>query len=102
MRSLTREADNRKRLMDRLHTRQADGGLKQFGRLVSEQLAGGGKDPEIYNDADFYQTLLKDFLASNESNGPSSHQPEDGQDDIYADGADLGMTQRFLERRRKL
>jgi hypothetical protein len=86
--------------MDRLHTRQADGGLKQFGRLVSEQLAGG-KDLEIYNDADFYQTLLKDFLASNESNGPS-HQAEDGQDDIYADGADLGMTQRFLERRRKL
>ena len=100
MRSLTKEADNRKRLMDRLHTRQADGGLKQFGRMVSEQL-GTTKDLEIYNDADFYQTLLKDFLASNESNGPTQ-QDEDGQEDIYADGADLGMTQRFLERRRKL
>ena len=62
---------------------------------------GSPKDLEIYNDADFYQTLLKDFLASNESNGPTQ-QAEDGQDDIYTDGADLGMTQRFLERRRKL
>lgn len=59
-----------------------------------------GNTTEIYNDSDFYQTLLKDFLASNESNGPTQAHQDD--DDIYVDGADLGMTQRFLERRRKL
>ena len=38
-------------------------------------------------------------MASNEN---GNHQGAAEDDDIYADGADLGMTQRFLERRRKL
>ncbi len=64
VRSLTGDPENRKRLIDKVHT--SDGKLAPFGRLASEHLTGG-KDLEIYNDGDFYQTLLKDFLASNES-----------------------------------
>jgi len=97
VRSLTNDPENRKRIKEKLHTRSE--AQKPFGRLVSDHMSGA-KDQEIYNDADFYQALLKDFLASNESNGPSHNQGQD--DDIYADGADLGMTQRFLDRRRKL
>lgn len=56
---------------------------------------------QVFNDADFYQSLLKDFLASNDQTTGTTPANQD-DDDIYVDGADLGMTQRFLERRRKL
>jgi protein AATF/BFR2 len=56
------------------------------------------RDEEIYNDFDFYQALLKDFLATNDSTGLTSGPTENGgEEDIYLEGADIGMTQKFLE-----
>jgi protein AATF/BFR2 len=57
----------------------------------------------IYNDYDFYQALLKDFLANNDA----TYVPTEGgaggaDDDIYLDGADIGLTQKFLAKRQKL
>jgi hypothetical protein len=51
-------------------------------------------DKEIYNDFDFYQILLKDFLTSNEGAMDQQREEEDqnGERDIYLEGADLGMT----------
>jgi hypothetical protein len=70
-----------------------------FGRPVSDLTQD--RDPNIYNDFDFYQVLLKDFLASNdtEGDGPGNAGYED---DIYLDGADIGLTQKYLERKKKL
>ena len=59
------------------------------------------RDQNIYNDFDFYQILLKDFLTSNEGE-EGTQAANDAEDDQYLLGADLGMTQRFLEKRRKL
>ena len=59
------------------------------------------RDRNIYNDFDFYQILLKDFLTSNEGE-EGTQAANDAEDDQYLLGADLGMTQRFLEKRRKL
>lgn len=69
--------------------------------MASDHISGIDKDENIFNDNEFYQGLLKDFLATNESGNGGQGQTEDA-DDIYVDGADLGMTQKFLERRRKL
>ena len=90
--------------------------VKVFAMLPSEKLQtshnthtsqNSNGNPQIYNDLDFYQTLLKDFLATNDGNSASHNHNtasgnQDDDDDIYVDGADLGMTQRFLEQRRKL
>jgi hypothetical protein len=43
-------------------------GGRVFGRLASEAMSAQERhDPHIYNDLDFYQLMLKDFLASNDS-----------------------------------
>ena len=73
---------------------------KVFGRSHDNLTAD--RDENIYNDYDFYQALLKDFLANNDSQYvPQDNQPG-GEDDIYLDGADLGLTQKFLAKRQKL
>lgn len=93
--SLLGEADNQKRLLEKVRVKN---GQKVFGKLVSESLQAtqDKHDAEIYNDQDFYQLMLKDFLASNDtSTGEQQHETE-------ADGADLGLTQKYLERKRKL
>ena len=46
--------------------------------------------------------MLKDFLASNDNAATGQATGNGEDDDIYTDGADLGLTQRFLERKRKL
>lgn len=99
--SLLTEEDNRKRLFSKLHTRTD--AHKLFGRLHSDTLTQEKVDKQIYNDHDFYQALLKDFLAASTGGGESAQQTNDNNDDdIYVDGADLGMTQKYLERKRKL
>ncbi len=59
------------------------------------------EDPQIFNDYDFYQTLLKDFLnrsGAAEEVGENS----DGVQDEFLNGADLGITQDWIAKRRKL
>lgn len=48
--------------------------------------------------------LLKDFLAQNDNNedGEENGAGGGGEHDIYLDGADLGLTQKYLERKKKL
>lgn len=92
--SLMNEAGNKAKMLERSRT----GKDKVFGLLPSEQMAL--EDRDVYNDNEFYQALLKDFLASNE--GDQQAQGATGEDDIYVDGADLNLTQRALERKRRL
>lgn len=69
--------------------------------MASEMMVESKTNVEVYNDVDFYQSMLKDFLASNEgTNSGAGYQQDD--DDIYTDGADLGMTMKFLDRKRRL
>lgn len=44
---------------------------------------------------------MKDFLAVNDAEVTHNGINNDA-DDIYVDGADLGMTQKYLEKRKKL
>ena len=50
--------------------------------------------------------LLKDFLANADGSGADGDDKYNatggGDDDMYLDGADLGLTQKYLERKRKL
>lgn len=59
-----------------------------FGRPTADLTRE--KDEEIYNDFDFYQGLLKDFLSSNDVD--TGNQGPGNEEDIYLEGADLGMT----------
>ena len=59
-------------------------------------------DANIYNDHDFYQVLLSDFLqASGAADGD-----EDGHDSEterrFLGGADLGLTQKYLLKKQRL
>lgn len=58
--SLMNEAGNKAKMLERSRVSKD----KVFGLLPSEQLAQ--EDRDVYNDNDFYQALLKDFLATNE------------------------------------
>lgn len=69
-----------------------------FGRPTADLTRE--KDEEIYNDFDFYQGLLKDFLSSNDVD--TGNQGPGNEEDIYLEGADLGMTQKYLEQRKKI
>lgn len=50
------------------------------------------RDENIYNDFDFYQALLKDFLANNDSQYTDAQHGATNDDDIYLEGADIGLT----------
>ena len=63
--------------------------MKVFGHSVSEHISNNAESIQVYNDSDFYQALLKDFLATTEQTSTSQGYNDD---DIYVDGADLGMT----------
>ena len=93
MTSLLGESENQKRLLEKVRVRN---GQRVFRKLVSESMQQAKHDVEIYNDSDFYQLMLKDFLATNDTTaGNDAQELEDG-------GADLGLTQKYLERKRKL
>lgn len=56
-------------------------------------------DVQIYNDHDFYQQLLSDFLAAHEG----EDEGQDGEDDAkYLGSTDLNLTQRYLQKKQKL
>ncbi len=91
-------SENRARLLSKVHTRTDN--HKVFGQLLSDKIDNDSKeDPSIFNDHDFYQSLLKDFLATSSTTQQDATQQDD---DVYLDGADLGMTQKYLEKKRKL
>lgn len=101
MNSLVSEEESKQRLLDKAHLKREH--YRVLGRRAEDITLT--RDSSIYNDFDFYQLLLKDFLASADSG-----EGEDGRygasgggdADVYLDGADLGLTQRFLERKKRL
>ena len=58
------------------------------------------RDTNIYNDYEFYQNMLKDFLAS--SGEVEEENQLNGGEDEYLEGADIGLTQRYLQKRQKM
>ena len=55
-------------------------------------------DEGIFNDHDYYQLLLNDFLANGEKNiDHTQDQNTVDQDFLY--GADLSLTQKYLAKR---
>jgi hypothetical protein len=89
--SLVMEPANLAKLVEKSKLKKDN--LKPLGRLASDHMQANERDEHIYNDHDFYQSLLKDFLASNDG---GHHEADNigGEDDndIYVDGANLGMT----------
>lgn len=70
--SLLGESENQKRLLEKVRVRN---GQRVFGKLVSEAMQQAKHDVEIYNDSDFYQLMLKDFLATNDTTtGNDAHE----------------------------
>lgn len=63
-------------------------------------------DANLFNDHDYYQLLLNDFLSSNDRSnvGPDEAGAANGGagDDEYLYGADLSLTQKFLAKRQKM
>ena len=48
-------------------------------------------DPEVFNDHDFYQLMLNDFLSQNDK-GHDEEMGGTGEGDEFLYGADLSMT----------
>jgi hypothetical protein len=93
------EEDSRTKLIEKSHLKRDH--YRVLGRKADDITQD--KDSNIFNDYDFYQTLLKDFLASNDGSGNGEENANGGgENDIYLDGADLGLTQKYLERKKKL
>jgi hypothetical protein len=75
--------------MDKAHLKRES--YRVLGRKADDLT--NERDTNIFNDFDFYQMLLKDFLATNDSNGDDANAAGGGgEHDIYLDGADLGLT----------
>jgi protein AATF/BFR2 len=56
-------------------------------------------DEQIFNDHEFYQQLLSDFLAAHEYD----EVEEDGEEqDKFLGNTDLSLTQRFLQKKQKM
>lgn len=64
--------DNQVKLLDRSRVKKE----KIFGTMVSEHMRND-HDENVYNDNEFYQALLKDFLATNESGPVNDANAED-------------------------
>uniref|UniRef100_A0A7S3MWN6 Apoptosis-antagonizing transcription factor C-terminal domain-containing protein n=1 Tax=Strombidium inclinatum TaxID=197538 RepID=A0A7S3MWN6_9SPIT len=58
------------------------------------------KDPQVFNDNDFYKVQLSDFLTMSGQTGVD--EGDDKGDDDYLHGADLSLTQKYLAKREKL
>jgi protein AATF/BFR2 len=56
-------------------------------------------DLNLFNDHDYYQLLLNDFLSMNDKQGETTETKE-GAEFLY--GADLSLTQKYLMKRQKL
>ena len=64
-------------------------------------------DANIYNDHDFYQVLLSDFLQTQQGENDDGDQDgEDGHDSEterrFLGGADLSMTQKYLSKKHRM
>ena len=62
------------------------------------------RDPNLYNDYDFYQILLGDFLQANEdadANSEEGSQDED-QEKHYLGNADLNLTRKALAKKKAM
>ncbi len=59
------EEETKAKLVDKLHLKRDS--YKVLGRAADDIL--NERDNNIYNDFDFYQMMLKDFLNSNEEGG---------------------------------
>eukprot|EP00347_Sterkiella_histriomuscorum_P006693 403351797 len=100
--SIFNEQDSRQKLREKSNLKRDH--YRILGRKADD--LANEKDPNIFNDFDFYQVLLKDFLANADGSGADGDDKYNatggGDDDMYLDGADLGLTQKYLERKRKL
>ena len=59
------------------------------------------RDANLYNDQDFYQVLLADFLQANED-AVSDNESQDETEKRYLGNADLNITKRLLERKKSM
>ena len=76
MHSLLFEEETKAKLIDKIHLKRE--AYKVFGMPADDLLRE--RDQNIYNDFDFYQILLKDFLTSNEGE-EGTQAANDAEDD---------------------
>ena len=62
------------------------------------------RDADIFNDFDFYQVLLSDFLQTNELDGQGDADEGEGSEGErkLLGNADIGMTQSYLRKRQRM
>lgn len=76
--------------------------MKIFGPSVEKADQNPKKNANIYNDGDFYQVLLTDFLNMNDSENAGDPLANQNTEGDYLYGADLSLTQKYLEKRQKI
>jgi hypothetical protein len=77
--------------------------LKADGELMpDDEKILRDRDTGIYNDHDFYQMLLHDFLNAPGQDDQEEQQQEEAGNQDYLFGADLSLTQKFLAKKQKL
>ena len=101
--SLLANEESRNRLIEKSQAKRDT--YRILGRGVED--LHKTSDANIYNDHDFYQVLLSDFLqASGEqeddavAEGAGAHDAE--TEKRFLGGADLGLTQKYLEKKQKM
>jgi len=62
------------------------------------------RDPNIFNDYDFYQILLSDYLQANDDANVNSEENSQEEDDEkhYLGNADLSLTRKALAKKRAM
>ena len=91
--------ESRKRLIEK--TRAKRDNYRIMGRSAED--LHNTVDANIYNDHDFYQVLLSDFL---QAAGEGKDDDDDGHDSEterrFLGGADLGLTNKYLRKKQQM
>ena len=97
MKALLEDDQSRGRIVAKTQSKRET--YRVLGKSAEESLHKE-TDPNIYNDHDFYQVLLADFLKAHEfDNLDKDSDFNEEEEKRFLGNADIGLTQRFLQKR---
>lgn len=91
MKTIFNDEESKRKVIEKTQLKRET--FKIFGTATDDLTVESNEN--IFNDFDFYQTLLKDFLLVNDGTANDQVGDINGTDqngDMYLEGADLGMT----------
>ena len=97
--ALLANEESRTRLVERTRSKRET--YRVLGRSAED--LHSTTDVNIYNDHDFYQVLLSDFLQNNDDNPDHDGDGHDSETERrFLMGADLGLTHKYLAKKQRM